>query len=734
MIITLQDFKGMVPKIDDHLLDEQHAVFSENVDLKSGALIPYRSRLFIQSLTEPTAQSIYFYRGGTNFIWLEWLDEGINVAESTIAGEIFDRIYFSGASHFQSFGRIADPDVRPKVFANWEKAGGSHPDGSIEGDLILGCPGPIRAPDTEVSQLTIDQKWTRSWFSFWERQDTGEQDQFTDLIEGTDVIEQEPGKLYNVNKTNIPGLFTPPDADTNWIFIVGTIGFSNFVDEGDVGTNLGTVYAARSAKSTINDLVIKNSTVSESLTYNFDGPDLDNVDVKFTYNYPAELQSRFSNDRFYVYTFVNLFGEESSPSDPSVLTTVDLTQNASLSGLGSYLGGSIYVVGDTVLIGVNPFECIETHLAPPSIDDSKFIELLTQINFKRVYRTVYSDTGVEFKLVAEINSTQNSFVDELEDKDTSDVLTTQIFDMPPKEMEGLTSLGTFLAGFSNKDNAHTVHFSVENRPHAWPSTFDITVDAKIIGINKIGNSLVAMTDEGPVEFRGYRPQSMQQVRSPIRQSLTNRLASTQGEGFMYWASPDGICMMSPGGGVRIITDNYYLKEQWQALEPENMKFFLYDRRLMISTSSNIPNLIFNLDDRRSAFTNFEQDWFIAGGRYNEFEDAFFFIDDQSIYQWNVGRKNLTMTWQSKDFRLSQPVQWTCARIWADDYNEILTLNIYADGNLATTVNFGDTSIDNDQIIRLPKTRKSKNWSFEIVSNTTVHKVVIGQSVQDMRGA
>ena len=109
-----------------------------------------------------------------------------------------------------------------------------------------------------------------------------------------------------------------------------------------------------------------------------------------------------------------------------------------------------------------PFICTEEHTASESPDTSKFDELNTFIQAKRIYRTVFTEAGTEFQLVDEIPLGQNSYSDLKSDAETSDVLPSIGWDMPPEGMLGLTGLGTFMAGFKG----HTIYLSEQNRPHA----------------------------------------------------------------------------------------------------------------------------------------------------------------------------------------------------------------------------------------------------------------------------
>ena len=227
--VILKNFTGMRPRIDDHLLPDNASIEANNSFLLSGALTPYSDRQLVKSLLNPGSESIYFYRYGSSPDWLEWDDQGIDVVESPIENEIYDRIYYTGASHFQAYNRATDPDLKPKVYAQFNDAGGQlHPDGNITGDVMLGSPNPVRAPDVNVTQKALALNWTRRWFSFWE--DTGAPGaryDFQDLEEGTDIFESEPGKSYFITDATILTKPAPSSLVGDLVFMVGLQAFSN---------------------------------------------------------------------------------------------------------------------------------------------------------------------------------------------------------------------------------------------------------------------------------------------------------------------------------------------------------------------------------------------------------------------------------------------------------------------------------------------------------------------------
>jgi hypothetical protein len=131
----------MAPKLSARLLPEGSAVTATNCRLDSGDLVPIRGLADITSTVESagTENSLYKYDtvGGVDQ-WLRW-DEDVDVVRSPIAGNIYNRVYFTGDSV---------DNMRPRVTKNSVAIGGGTRYPSVS--YRLGLPAPATALTSAV--------------------------------------------------------------------------------------------------------------------------------------------------------------------------------------------------------------------------------------------------------------------------------------------------------------------------------------------------------------------------------------------------------------------------------------------------------------------------------------------------------------------------------------------------------------------------------------------------------
>jgi hypothetical protein len=141
-LIKIDVFRGMAPKLSARLLPEGSAVTATNCRLDSGDLVPIRGLADITSTVETagTENSLYKY-GTVNSVdqWLRW-DEDVDVVRSPIAGNTYNRVYFTGDSV---------DNMKPRVTKNSVAIGSGTRYPSVS--YRLGLP----APATELTTALV---------------------------------------------------------------------------------------------------------------------------------------------------------------------------------------------------------------------------------------------------------------------------------------------------------------------------------------------------------------------------------------------------------------------------------------------------------------------------------------------------------------------------------------------------------------------------------------------------
>ena len=97
MLININTFTGMIPKLAPRLLPDTAAQTATNIKMVSGNLKPWLIPLSVATPSKGgTKTSIYkVHSDGTDY-WLHWVNYDVNVCESPIANDDFVRIYWTG--------------------------------------------------------------------------------------------------------------------------------------------------------------------------------------------------------------------------------------------------------------------------------------------------------------------------------------------------------------------------------------------------------------------------------------------------------------------------------------------------------------------------------------------------------------------------------------------------------------------------------------------------------------
>lgn len=238
-------------------------------------------------------------------------------------------------------------------------------------------------------------------------------------------------------------------------------------------------------------------------------------------------------DRVYVYTIVNMFGEESAPSPPSDLVTVleeDGTVELSTGNLPSYTG----------------------YVQPTAV---------------RFYRTLTgADTGTRYLFAKEVAITGSPIApvtttDDVEDAGLGEQLSTEDYEQPPRGLKGLVALPNgMLAGYVDK----TLYVCEPYQPHAWPRGNRRTTDARITALGVFGSTLVLTTETGVYFGSGSDPSSISLRKSTIdAPCLKPDMLVSIGHGVIY-PSYDGLVLVNDEQ-PRNLTNMIFNKRQWKAV-------------------------------------------------------------------------------------------------------------------------------------------------------------------------
>lgn len=251
----------------------------------------------------------------------------------------------------------------------------------------------------------------------------------------------------------------------------------------------------------------------------------------------------------YVAVAVNIWGEESAPSDP---LTVEFRPG---------LTGVALEISHTP----NPAE--------------------VPLSGMLFYRTYPSNSGTtSYFLVNETPVVGVDGVYSLADSSTEPVTATTLavnqaeWDPPPEALEGLSYAGNgVFCGAVGKD----LYFSEPYKPHAWP--YRMVFPHEIVGVLGIEGGILVTTTLHPYLVYGAHPEQMSQVRMAAEQSGWSNTALSHLEGSAVYAGNDGLVSVSGGQATIKGSQELFRREDWRKMfgaVKQNLRLAQHDGRLL----------------------------------------------------------------------------------------------------------------------------------------------------------
>jgi len=446
--------------------------------------------------------------------------------------------------------------------------------------------------------------------------------------------------------------------------------------------------------------------------------------------------------RAYAYTWVSAYGEEGPPS-PSTLTT-------------GFINGTWNVV---------------IPAAPGSATTNRN---LTNIN---IYRTVTNASGGStYYFVAQVALGTASYNDVLTDVTVTGnpILPSQTWYPPPTDMIGFVSLPNgMMAGW--RLNANEVWFCEPYRPHAWPSAYTIGVDANVVGLGVVGQTLVILTQGFPYSATGINPSNMALSKIATFEPCMSRGGIVSTATGVFYPSPNGICLAAYGmvqnASLPLATKDRYndylipasLRSAKLAASYYTFGSSLYggfypgafnnNAFSMANTTGATQGALINLGDPRVAWTELQQSVNVDNVLTDFWSGEIFLIQNGVVGWLDMTSAGITGSylWRSKEFQMTEKSNLKAMKISFDStindptfvHNTVRNTNnpqilgagqyglirFYGDGNLMMT---REIWTDNE-IMLLPAGYKADFVQFEIEARVRVQSLQVATSVKALAG-
>ena len=451
-------------------------------------------------------------------------------------------------------------------------------------------------------------------------------------------------------------------------------------------------------------------------------------------------------DRVYIYSYVNDWGEEGAPSDPSEFHDWQTGQTVKLSGF-----------------------------TPPPLGFKEVVAI-------RVYRMAVGDKGADWFFVAEFPAEDAAeegyeFTDNVAELALGEAISTQDYDIPQLDARGLVSVGNgVLATFEGNEIA----FSEPYLPYAWPDKFRQNVPGSVIALGQSASSCVVLTNRNPhYIFLSHGSSAKLDPEEYGLYPLGEQTPCVSPYGVVstefgvIFPAPDGLRVLDGSGPSKLVTDKLVTAKEWTALfDPLNALAAYHDGHYF----GFVPGGGFALHIRTGVLT-----WtgVTASAVHSDGLSLFLAVND-AIMEWEAGVGLLLGIFKSKVFRYPKPVNMSFVRVDSayDDFfarldrilEDIRTANASMGRNVLSlaTESWMDHSVAGDNLNdlpytgfdlaqvhlrvwgdgklrydrqlpvsgaeRLPMGYLAREWQFEILTPVHVKQVSIGTSVRAMMGA
>lgn len=588
-------FRGTRPRLSRLKLPDGEAVTAENLKLGSGDLEPLLD-LSTERTVDPSRDpgTIFLYDNDGSPVWFEWNDR-VDAVLGPIKDDVLERVYYSGDTIGSDKAKLttnvlADGGGGGPYPEDWLYLGVPAPTAApTVGDVSL--PEDVDPADRQAENFLTDEfiidlvrytvyPGTGTDNDTW-RLNTGALGSIAfDVLLGTSFKVTE---VINNNKVRLESATEPGitmrtlNADKSTVNDWHPMDEQGSTKEADfIGWRVppGMVTTIPSHELIVGDVIVVSAInrppeYFAALTTDHYAQDWDtevavNIDgtdeyqhederisasatsgaVQFqvtgSFYYDVDRASSVSSeleDRTYVYTYVNSFGEEGPPSPPSAVQP--------------QLDGKSVLISDLVL--------------PPTIG--------YDITKMRLYRTNSTEAGTEFQFVQEFDVATTTR-DETPSAELGEVISTTTWDPPPDALRGLTALPNgMLVGFKGKQ----LYMCEPYFPHAWPPEYDQAVDFDIVGLAALGNSAVVLTTGWPYILTGANPRNANLKPIKVNQPCISKESIATDSDRVYYASNDGIVEITQSG-LRIATEAYMDPDEWAVYDPATMIAEFYEGR------------------------------------------------------------------------------------------------------------------------------------------------------------
>lgn len=510
--------------------------------------------------------------------------------------------------------------------------------------------------------------------------------------------------------------------------------------------------------------------------------------------YGTEDTKTDKEDRVYIYTYVNAKGREGNPSAESGIVTVRQNSstpvgnghystyyvNLTLTLPANVTAERMWATGAEIRVYCGGYELSQQLVG---VLECYEYDVVNHYFGWRIKSGFTSNSTLYAAVLSGSTTTPGGSVvitDKLLSGGRGENCPSGDWEPAPSDAYGLKCLKSMPNGLFVGIHKNNICFCDPYHPHAWPLTHRHGIDYAPIALGVYGNTVVVATNGYPYVITGTEPTAMVPQKLERQQSCASARSMVDLGGGVAYASPDGLVVVD-GSGLNVASEKWYSRDEWQALNPSTIHAVAWDGRYVmfcdptgngtwdtgIVWDFNTGPTTLNLagGDVRALYADLKYDklyYANSAGQVFRFDydqgsnnqtwsaSKTYAIGDIVTYNgayyqcilastnnappngtyWVATSGRITFTWKSKKYEHPQPVNYGCAQIHANAYDngttQDLNLKVYADGVLKY-----DQPITSRTPVRLPSGFKAREWEFEVSGNVEVFGIDIATNMQEL---
>lgn len=388
----------------------------------------------------------------------------------------------------------------------------------------------------------------------------------------------------------------------------------------------------------------------------------------------------------YVFTFVDAYGHEGAPSNPS--TIAEIPTNVAFTTRLEFAAESL---PDTNVAGA----------------------------VRRIYRAAFDGSVSTWQFLADVPLATAAWNDTIPFGEEGEALISADWVPPPVLAQMVPMASNFAAGFHD----NTLCYSELRLPHAWPEAYRYPLKYQIVGLKPTQNGLLIATNGKPYWAFGADPASAIPVELDANLPCMSAKSLVDMGGYVVYASQDGLVAVS-GQDVKVISSEFIDRRIWlRDFNPAALVAFAHEGLYIFGHGTKwwafdpaAPEGLVELDSLGVVPLT------LAQAYYDAKRDTTVLLDDSGRAFDVVSMVGAPFTWRSKRFD-TPPVSFSTAQVVCDAYP--VTLTLISDD---TTQSY---TVADRRPFRLQAAGRSARWQVQLAGANRVRGVTICQSPQEL---